>query len=334
MSVIIKTPCRLHFGLIDMNGALGRIDGGVGLALNTPNVIIEARLSNRLEVTGRKAGLARGIVKMVMKHYKMRGGAFVKVIDLIPEHVGLGSTTQLSLAIAKCLTELHNIKATAEELATVVKRGGTSGIGVAAFEYGGFILDGGHTFGRGKEKECFLPSKASKAPPPPILARYKVPYDWLFVLVIPNIAKGAHGEREVKIFTKYCPITVNEVRRISHIILMKILPSVASPNIEEFGEGLSEIQNFGFKKIEIELQHPIARELISKLKEVSYGTGMSSFGPTVYALVKGRAMTEKVKTTAEELLSSRKLTGNVIVAEVNNSGASLSFHKSEIDNKC
>ena len=30
----ITTPARLHFGLIDMNGELGRVDGGVGLALD------------------------------------------------------------------------------------------------------------------------------------------------------------------------------------------------------------------------------------------------------------------------------------------------------------
>ena len=30
--IVLNTPSRLHFGLIDMNGEIGRIDGGVGLA--------------------------------------------------------------------------------------------------------------------------------------------------------------------------------------------------------------------------------------------------------------------------------------------------------------
>ncbi len=41
MRVFIKTPCRLHFSLIDLNGSLNRIDGGVGLTLEKPNFTIE-----------------------------------------------------------------------------------------------------------------------------------------------------------------------------------------------------------------------------------------------------------------------------------------------------
>jgi beta-ribofuranosylaminobenzene 5'-phosphate synthase len=38
----ITTPCRLHITLIDMNGELGRVDGGAGLTLSSPNVKITA----------------------------------------------------------------------------------------------------------------------------------------------------------------------------------------------------------------------------------------------------------------------------------------------------
>ena len=45
----ISTPARLHFGLTDMNGESGRIDGGVGLALESPHTVIEA--TNAQETT-------------------------------------------------------------------------------------------------------------------------------------------------------------------------------------------------------------------------------------------------------------------------------------------
>ena len=45
-SLVLRTPARLHFGLIDMNGEIGRIDGGVGLALDSPQTLIEAKKSN------------------------------------------------------------------------------------------------------------------------------------------------------------------------------------------------------------------------------------------------------------------------------------------------
>ena len=33
--IVLQTPARLHFGLLDLHGGLGRIDGGIGLALRT-----------------------------------------------------------------------------------------------------------------------------------------------------------------------------------------------------------------------------------------------------------------------------------------------------------
>ncbi|MHA1233313.1 MAG: beta-ribofuranosylaminobenzene 5'-phosphate synthase, partial [Candidatus Helarchaeota archaeon] len=42
----ISTPSRLHFGLIDLNGKFGRIDGGIGVSLNYPNVVLEVEKYN------------------------------------------------------------------------------------------------------------------------------------------------------------------------------------------------------------------------------------------------------------------------------------------------
>ena len=37
----IITPSRLHMGLIDLNGQLGRVDGGFGMALDFPRFVID-----------------------------------------------------------------------------------------------------------------------------------------------------------------------------------------------------------------------------------------------------------------------------------------------------
>ena len=36
----IKSPSRLHLGLIDMNGSYGRLDGGIGLTIQDPHLIL------------------------------------------------------------------------------------------------------------------------------------------------------------------------------------------------------------------------------------------------------------------------------------------------------
>lgn len=48
--IVIKTPSRLHFGLIDMNGEIGRIDGGIGLALESPHTSIEVVKADGIQV--------------------------------------------------------------------------------------------------------------------------------------------------------------------------------------------------------------------------------------------------------------------------------------------
>ena len=47
MKIKIIAPCRIHLSLIDENGYTGRVDGGIGLMLDRPNVIFEA--SNNAE---------------------------------------------------------------------------------------------------------------------------------------------------------------------------------------------------------------------------------------------------------------------------------------------
>ena len=44
MKVYVQNPARLHLGLIDLGGELGRLFGGIGVAINRPNVILEARI--------------------------------------------------------------------------------------------------------------------------------------------------------------------------------------------------------------------------------------------------------------------------------------------------
>lgn len=288
MRVRVVTPSRLHFGLIDLNGALGRVDGGIGVALSKPSVILEAEFSKNDKVVGDRTkskeisalmGKIKGCFNLT-EHFK------ITLKKTIPAHVGLGGTTQLYLAVARAMAELCELKPTMRELAICAGRGGTSGIGVAGFEGGGLILDFGHSFGVLKEKQSFLPSSKAKAPPPHYM-RFSLPDNWYFVCAIPR-ARRIHGSREVSIFEKYCPVDREEVERLCHLLLMKILPSAVEGDIEMFGEGLNQMQTLGFKKIEIDLQRAVVKNLMAALRQKAFGAGLSSFGPTVYALALGR----------------------------------------------
>ena len=285
--VVIETPSRIHLTLTDLTGSCGRVDGGVGITLDEPNIILEARRTRELAVEGENESAERAKVaaQAVMKHFGL-GGAHISIRSGYKLHVGLGGGTQLGIAAAKAVCELYDCHANAREIARVINRGGTSGIGTAAFDMGGFIIDGGHTFGPGKEKTDFRPSSASKGvSPPPVIVRHDFPEDWTVMLAIPNLPKGAHGKREVDIFRDFCPVPLSDVHELCYQILVRMAPSLIEKDLDEFGKAVNRIQELGFKRVEVMLQHPIVRKLMEDMRNAGAAcSGLSSFGPTVYAV--------------------------------------------------
>ena len=321
MRVYVRTPSRLHLALIDLNGDLGRVDGSIGLALDYPNTILEVSRSRELEVVGEQTNFVEDLVTRFLQRVRVKGTVTVSIKNLIPAHVGLGSGTQLSLAVASALSCIFRIRKTTREMAEIMGRGGTSGIGVMAFERGGLIVDAGHSFGDGKEKQSFLPSSASRAPPPQVIARYEVPQAWRFVVAIPNVQGGVHGEDEVRAFVDRCPISPDQVGKVCRLILVKVLPSLLERDIVGFGSALNQLQEVGFASATKDLIQPVVKKCIDFMRmKGAYGAGQSSFGPATFALVQGRAEAEKLAIAVRGLLAKHG-GGTVLQSSVNHEGA-------------
>jgi beta-ribofuranosylaminobenzene 5'-phosphate synthase len=327
--LLIETPSRLHLTLIDLNGSIGRVDGGVGLTIQKPRLIIEAESENEgLEIEFEESNLNQKLMDdyrdkiknsalKIAEFLNIDSGFRFKVKETYPAHSGLGSGTQLSLAVGKMILKLHDKDMAAPQIAKIVGRGGTSGIGVRAFDQGGFIIDGGHNL---SEKPDFLPSSASKAPPAPLIAKYNFPEEWDIILAIPNVPVGAYGQKEVNIFQKHCPIPIEEVQKLSHVLLMQLMPAVVEKDIYSFGLAVNKIQDIGFKKIELEFQDPIINEIIENMRsEGASGVGMSSFGPTVYAITDNN--TKNILKAAQNTM--KEVGGNVIVTKAQNNGVKI-----------
>lgn len=287
--VVVHTPSRVHITLIDLHGGSGRVDGGIGITLDEPGMLLEAELAPAMAVTGGDPALRDRVERIaaeVLQNLGAGGSVAITLRDSYPSHVGLGSGSQIALAVARAISELHGRQVPVRELARLAGRGGTSGIGTAAFEFGGFIVDGGHRFGAGKEKADFRPSSASRGvSPPPVIARHDFPSDWRILVAIPRSPKGASGSTETDIFRENCPVPLDEVRTLSHEILMRMLPGLVEHDLDLFGSSVNAVQDLGFKRVELGLQPPRVTGLIHALREAgAAGAGLSSFGPAVYAV--------------------------------------------------
>ena len=340
MSVLITSPSRLHFSLIDLNGELGRVDGGIGVALNEPSLKIEVSVVDKEVEKEENPKEVVPVLERIRSRIEpeLRGYYSIKILKPLPSHVGLGSQTQLSLCVAKAISVLENrsYSYSAVELAKLVGRGGTSGIGTAAFAKGGFILDGGHMFRKDEDesrnelendevKTSFLPSSASKVPPAPVLFQHPLPEDWFFVVAIPAVKRGAHGPEEIEIFKRYCPIKREEVEKICRVVLMRILPSVLEKDILSFAASLTMLQEVGFKKREVELQHDIIKELFGFFDANALGHGMSSFGPATYAIVEGEKRAKELTAVTKEFLEGKEIRALVTYSNANNRGSEVSY---------
>lgn len=322
--VVVQTPSRIHMTLIDLSGRSGRVDGGIGIALDEPSIVVEAERSRDLTVEGNSADAdrVRNAIQAVLKSYGIVGpgaGARVSIRGDYKAHVGLGSGTQMAIAAGRAVCSLYDKSVSTREIAVIVNRGGTSGIGTAAFDLGGFIMDGGHSFGSGKDKTDFRPSSASHGVKPPhVIARYDFPRDWRIVLAIPNLPKGAHGQREVDVFRDYCPVPLEDVHELCYQIMMKMAPAVVEGNLDDFGQAVNRVQELGFKKVEVDLQHPLVKGLMEGMREAGAAcSGLSSFGPTVYAIADSQV--RDVEALAREAME--EVGGEVLITKARNEGA-------------
>jgi beta-ribofuranosylaminobenzene 5'-phosphate synthase len=290
--VVVEAPARLHLGLIDMNGALGRVDGGIGITLREPRILLWAEESAENRVEGGDDGCREVILraaKATCALLSLPGGAVFRLQEWYPRHAGLGSGTQLGLATSQALARLYGHKRSVRDLAGIVGRGGTSGIGTAAFESGGFIIDGGHRSGIPGTKSGFSPSAASTGlKAAPLTVRHRFPDDWKILLVIPANSATISGQREQDLFRTCCPVPLSDVQTICHEIVMGLLPSLVEHDLDQFAASVNRIQQIGFKSAEIHAQSPVIRKTLSLLLDAGApAAGMSSFGPTLFAIGDG-----------------------------------------------
>ncbi|MEO8138815.1 MAG: GHMP kinase, partial [Gemmatimonadota bacterium] len=105
--VQVEAPARLHFGILDLRGHLGRKFGGIGAAVPTPSTLLEATREAQLTAEGPDAGRAQEYAQRYLAATGITGGAHLRILRVIPTHAGLGSGTQLGLSVARALAELY-----------------------------------------------------------------------------------------------------------------------------------------------------------------------------------------------------------------------------------
>lgn len=309
--VEIEAPARLHLGVLDLRGTLGRRFGGLGVAIPTPSTRLAARRAPGVEVRGEDAERAARIARRCLEHFGIGGGVAIEVERAIPSHAGLGSGTQLGLSVARAVAELYGIAADPPALAAATGRGARSAIGTWAFALGGFILEGGRRDGADAIA--------------PLLARHAMPPAWRYVLAIPEGKPGLSGEAEEAAFRELPPAPAAEVAEVAHLVLMQLLPSLVEADIAGFGHALGAVQRItgGWWAPGQGGRFAPGRteRLVEQMRALgAAGVGQSSWGPAAYAIVESA---ERAAAIARAISSEVGAGGTVVHGGFAESGASV-----------
>ena len=273
-SVTVTVPARLHLGFLDLNGGLGRRFGSIGLAINGLKTSITFNAASQPQVTGPESERVRGYLQAMQRALDIENTCHVRIDEVVPAHAGLGSGTQIALAVAAGVRRFHGLPLDVRGDAIRLERGARSGVGIGLFDHGGLVVDGG----RGP-----LTTAA------PVVSRMPFPEQWRILVVLDPHRQGVHGPDEREVFSKLAPSSDGQAAHLCRLVLMKALPAIAERDIAGFGSAINEMQvllgdYFAAIQGGSRFSSPdVAAALAALEDEGAYGIGQSSWGPTGFA---------------------------------------------------
>ncbi|SEV86545.1 beta-ribofuranosylaminobenzene 5'-phosphate synthase family protein [Natrinema salifodinae] len=317
-TVSVSAGARLHVGFQNLSLARERLYGGIGVGLAEPRVTVTAEPAETIDADDR---LVRAYARRATEILDEPGVA-VSIEERLPRHVGLGSGTQLALAVLTATARAHGRDPRVRERAPAMGRGGRSGVGVATFEDGGFVVDAGHPTNRFTTE----PPAEGDWTVPPVVARHDLPADWRFLVVVPDAEPGRSGDDEdasMRAVVERADPAVSD--EIAGVVTRKLLPAVAAGRLEPFGEAVAEIgrkNGAWYADAQGGVFRPPAGALVEALEDcpVLSGVGQSSWGPVVYGVTDAAHVAE-AEAAAEDALADRGLDGRVFLAEPAETGA-------------
>jgi len=305
MKIKLISGSRIHLGFYNIK-SFSTVYGSAGIYLEEPKTIVEVTHSkNNIVIKGLESNEIDRVSKL-LKEFCGEKGITAELVASPPRHVGLGSTTQILLSIARaglslCVKKQNKINT--KYLAAKLGRGLASGIGLYGFMYGGFVVDGGR-----KINKNTLSTPSNVKDLPFLLYRRSFPKKLKILLVLPEKYTGLDERSEEPIIKKIPEIDVSTNIKLLSIFHGKILRGIVDNDYRLFGEGVNYLQDLlgeVFRPYQGgRFSHDVTEKIIGILRSNgAYGAGQSSWGPLAYGFFSGKKLRnylEKIKLSLEK----------------------------------
>ena len=299
-SVTVRAPGRLHLGFLDPAATLGRRFGSIGLVIDgfETEVSLSAATSDQRSAADDAARSELDRAADMLESLRVRTGLrqplHLHLAAVLPAHAGFGSGTQLALAIGRAFARWHGLSPSTPEIAQWLGRGVRSGVGIAGFDQGGLLVDGG-------------PSADGR--PAPLLARVEMPQAWRIVLLQDERRNGLSGSREREAIAALAPLAQADAADICHQVLMRVLPGAACGDFGAFAAGITRVQQvLGAHFSAAQDGRAYASAAVDRamrwVAEASgepAAIGQTSWGPTAFAVLPSA---DRAKALVDALASS------------------------------
>ncbi len=293
--VDVVTGSRLHFGLLSTQPVDRVCYGGCGLMIRRPSVHVRAVRSDRFRFAGEFESRCREVAQRFVDHFGLPSlpPCDLQLLQSSDAHAGLGSGTQINLAVATALTTLFQMPISLEQLAAeIAARGRRSAIGVHGFAHGGLVVESGtpegQTLGR-------------------LSATQPFPSHWRILLVRPRQFKAhVHGGVEQAHFAQLAAAAPAERDALLAIMNDEILPAIIAHDFDAFCESVSRYNHTSgmlFAPVQGGAYNgPQLEALVATLRDAGcQGIGQSSWGPTIFAFCPDQDSAEAMR---QRLLSA------------------------------
>ncbi len=189
-------------------------------------------------------------------------------------HTGLGTGTQLAMAVAEAICRLLNPPLSDETIAfRIANRGRRSAVGIHGYLRGGLIYeDTDHT------------SELN-----PIQQRLEIPKPWCVAILRPvGETSTISGEVEVNQFAKLRPTTAEQRARFRKQITEDMFPAIQRGDFDAFSDVVHQYNRDSGRLFESVQQGPYNGHAVTSLVDTLRrngvkGVGQSSWGPSVFA---------------------------------------------------
>jgi predicted sugar kinase len=301
-TVEVRAPARLHLGMLSFGDPAVRSFGGVGVMVDRPHVHVRLRRAEAFLGRGPLAERAVQFARDAATSWGLdaRSACEIDVLATPRAHVGLGSGTQLALAVAAGMRQLYRIPVVVDEhprmgpsdderffetadvieLAKAVGRGRRSCVGIHGFSRGGLIVEAGR----------FVPppQPATGDEFSPMVARVRLPSAWRCVVIVQRDSIGLYGEPEKRAFEELPPVPRELAAELARVALMEMVPAAVEGRFAEFSQAVrryGELAGQPFAPASVQLPHAASTaHLIELLGELGFqGVAQSSWGPAVMA---------------------------------------------------